>query len=183
MNQNQTLDELAKELEEKLAAVRDIQGILARHPDLVDRLASVHSTERPVTPSVPEKRPSTEANGKLSHVEQIVAFLRSQGNQPKTAKDIAAGTGISRNSATYVLYSSPKHKDRFEKITGDDGVHQWRLNDAGLAAYGSAAGKATQEIAGPAPGHACESCEPISKSTGLASARSSLNRLESRMGH
>jgi hypothetical protein len=108
------LDSLATELENKLGAIRTLQEIFVRHPDLAVE------TARCVAPLSHEYNPE-------SHFEKVANFLRSAGNRPQTMKALVAATGLSRSAVAYIIYTAKPHA--FEKIdSAESRIKKWAIN-------------------------------------------------------
>jgi hypothetical protein len=138
------LDLLAERLEAKLQAVRQIQRILADHPELASEIVSTDSA-----PAHPELGLSTADDGgrrsplpkhratgrrQQSQAERVAEYLLQHDNQPHTVLEIQRGAGIPRNSVNYVLYTSrPSH---FEKVKEEGDSMKWRVSAEGLLVYG-----------------------------------------------
>lgn len=121
---NRPFSQMAEELEAKAKAVRQLEEILVRYPDLADQLSAppkqvAKKQPRAATTSLfgPSQQPSGQHGSGATHFKAITDFLKSEKNQPKTVKEIVAATGIARNSVNYVLYIA--HKADFEKVESE----------------------------------------------------------------
>lgn len=126
-------DELAlhiQRLESRAEKLRAIRSMLADDPELAAQLLGIllhhHATAAvPADPQAAELY-STARRKAAPHLDRITAFLQLGGNDWRSVRQIADGTGLPRNAINFVFYNS-KHKDRFESQSLGPKEKVWRL--------------------------------------------------------
>jgi hypothetical protein len=118
------LEVLIARYETRLEKLRAIQALLADDPTLLNELREALF-------------PPAEAEP--TKYEQVARFLASKNNEWQSARDIAHGTGLLRNTVNFLLFTS-KHKDEFESQMRGPKKKVWRLkqgHDLGALASGN----------------------------------------------
>lgn len=108
---------LADQHQQRAEKLRTIQSLLADDPILVQELLVI------LTPPPPIKQP------KKSKMEILLSYLRTRPSDWQTAREIAEGAGLPRNTVNFLLFSS-NQKELFESEMRGPKKKVWRIKMA-----------------------------------------------------
>lgn len=110
-----------------MSAAEQLAGLIAKHEGRVEKLRVLHAILADDPDLIEELRallfPPTPTGPK--RIEAVVAFLKSQEDW-QTARQIAHGTGLPRNTVNFLLFAS-KQKELFESKMRGPKEKVWRL--------------------------------------------------------
>jgi hypothetical protein len=103
--------------EARAERLRTFKAWLADDPSLIRELIDILMD--------PAVRVVRKRSG-VSQCKKIIAYFETNGNALQTVQQIADGTGLTKNSVNFVLYTS-KHKDLFAAESLGPKTKLWRL--------------------------------------------------------
>lgn len=115
MSHAEQLANLIASYESRAAKLRALQKLLGDDPELIAELRAVLFPPEPAPPSVPA-------------IEAVVGYFEAKSGEWLTARQIAEGTNLPRNTVNFLLFTS-KHKERFESEMHGPKRKVWRLKD------------------------------------------------------
>lgn len=110
--------------------LRAIQQMIAEDPGMVPDLLEILSSPHPATAPTPAPAP-TDARRRTDarvQAEKVVAYFKANGNTLATVRQIAEGTGLTRNTVNALLYNSGQ-KDLFKSLKVGPKRKLWRLRE------------------------------------------------------
>jgi len=110
MNHAEQLSDLISKHETRAEKLRALQTLLADDPELMVELRQILF---PAPPPAPKR------------IEQVTAFLRKK-SEWQTAREIAQGTGLPRNTVNFLLFASKK-RGLFESKMQGPKQKVWKL--------------------------------------------------------
>lgn len=117
---------------------RAIQQMIAEDPGMVPDLLEILSNPNLATAPTPATPTQTDARRRTDariQAEKVVAFFRGRQNEVASVREIADGTGLTRNTVNALLYNSGQ-KDQFFRIRVGPKRVLWRLREEGDDAEG-----------------------------------------------
>jgi DNA-binding CsgD family transcriptional regulator len=109
--------------------LRAIQQMIAEDPALVPELLEILTTSAgaPAGPArtPPDARRRVDAK---TQAEKVVAFFKANGNTMASVRQIADGTGLTRNTVNALLYNSSQ-KELFKSLKVGPKRKLWRLRE------------------------------------------------------
>jgi hypothetical protein len=114
---SEQIENRIQEHEARAAKLRALHAILSDDPSLIQELKEIL-----IQPD--HLLPKQQAN----QLQRITNFLRANANEWKTARQIADGTGLPRNSVNFNLFTSA-HKTLFESQMWGPRRKVWRLQE------------------------------------------------------
>lgn len=134
---------LANHIENRKAEIEQLETILKlfdSNPALAEQLSALALD--PVANGVTNPVriiPAGDNQSETPQLDRVLAYFRSQDHGVwRTVKQIAEGTGLTRNSVNFLLYTS-KHKELFEGHVAGPKKKLWRIkgeqDDEGATTY------------------------------------------------
>ncbi len=111
--------------------LRAIQQVIAEDPGIVHDLLDILSDPNPATaptPATPTEADARRRTDARTQAEKVTAFFRGRGNTMATVRQIAEGTGLTRNTVNALLYNSGQ-KDLFVSLKVGPKRKLWRLRE------------------------------------------------------
>lgn len=138
MSEKEQRDQILNTIANFELKVKTLQDTIAHLRKAVERLDSGNITLADLKQEA--VRVSTEGmvttlNNRPSYFDQIAAFFVKIGNSPKTIKEIADGTNITKNSVNNVLYTT--HKKLFTNLSIPNYKHRlaWKLTQEAIEKF------------------------------------------------
>lgn len=111
--------------------LRAIQQMIAEDPALVPELLDILTNPAgPLVGAAPARTPADARRRTDARIqaEKVVAFFHGRGNAMATVREIAEGTGLTRNTVNALLYNSGQ-KDLFKSLKVGPKRKLWRLRE------------------------------------------------------